>query len=431
MGAMHDEEEELALNAKAIGLAIGGAIVAGLLFVLARRDDEKSVVARVEGTAETAVDDLKQSGKEAKKKQKALRKAAEKQAREAADQAKELIAYAEADARNAERDMKAAAWDALQEAQEAEGRIRSASSRVAGDAAHLASKLTHEAKSLAEEGRDRIGHLRHREGTDFSAQDEIARLREELEHLRERTSGGRAARRELSALTAKITKSSGLDPNSVAADALAAGLDHLERSLKAKAPELLATKDRRQISSLLQSELGPVLRDSLLQAATTALSSWEAARAAVPELPKSQAQTLKAAVSDAPRQMAKVLHRADFVKNEEPEGISRVADDISAKAEAAASEAEARVRHVRDGIEANTAPAEVEAGSESTQEHGKLEDEHHGKSGLLWGAAALGLGIYALADHERREQFLKMANEASVLAQELLRDLQGYDDEFA
>jgi hypothetical protein len=43
----------------------------------------------------------------------------------------------------------------------------------------------------------------------------------------------------------------------------------------------------------------------------------------------------------------------------------------------------------------------------------------------------LGLAIYALADPERREQFLKLTNEATVLAQELLRDLQGYDDEFA
>jgi len=57
-------------------------------------------------------------------------------------------------------------------------------------------------------------------------------------------------------------------------------------------------------------------------------------------------------------------------------------------------------------------------------------DERHGKSGLFWGAATLGLAAYALLDPERRDKILKFANEASVQVQDLVRDLQGYDDEF-
>jgi hypothetical protein len=64
----------------------------------------------------------------------------------------------------------------------------------------------------------------------------------------------------------------------------------------------------------------------------------------------------------------------------------------------------------------------------------KVEDvageEHRGKAGLFWGGAGIGLALYALLDAERREQVLRLANEASVQVQELVRDLQGYDDEF-
>lgn len=423
MGAMHDEEEELALNAKAIGLAIGGAIVAGLLFLLARRDDKKPVAAQVESAADAAAAELKRSGKEAKKKQKALKKAAEKQAREAKQQAQELVARAESNARDAERDMKAAAWDALQEARAADGKLRAAGSKVAGDAAHLASKLTHDAKSLAEEGKGRIGQLRHRDESEFSAQDEVARLREELALLREQAPVGRGARKDLSEFAAKLTRKSGLEPNSVAADALAAGLDQLERSLKAKAPELLAARDRRQVSALLQSELGPVLRDSLIQGATAALSSWEAARSATSDLPRPHTQGLRAAVTEAPKQVARALHRSGAAH--EPELVSaRNGMEDFAKNEVEAANVDLdRARASAEG--------ETEAGSDSENSADVQSPAVHGKAGLLWGAAGLGLGIYALAVPARREQILKLANDATVLAQELLRDLQGYDDEFA
>jgi hypothetical protein len=57
-------------------------------------------------------------------------------------------------------------------------------------------------------------------------------------------------------------------------------------------------------------------------------------------------------------------------------------------------------------------------------------EEHRGKAGLLWGGAGIGLALYALLDAERRDRVLRLANEASVQVQELVRDLQGYDDEF-
>lgn len=428
---MHEEDEELALNAKALGLAIGGAIVAGLLFVWARRDDKKPVAAQVEGAVDTAVVELKHSGREAKKKQKALKKAAEKHAQDATRHAQDFVAHAEAEARAAEREMKAAAWDALQETKAAESRLRTASSRVVGDAAHLASKITQEAKSLTEEGKGRIGQFRHRDDLDFSAQDEIARLREELALLREHSTGGRSPRREFTALASKVTRKTGLEPNSVAADALAAGLDHLERTLKAKAPELLAAKDRRQVSALLQSELGPVLRDSLVQGATAALSSWEAARSASSGLPQSKPQGFMAAFAEAPHQIARVMHRTEPDLETSSASEATESDDDALHASAPSEPDRSDGRTFEERVQTASGSESGEATAASPEDRNLPTTEPHGKAGWLWGAAGLGLAVYALADPARREQFLKLANEATELAQELLRDLQGYDDEFA
>jgi hypothetical protein len=67
------------------------------------------------------------------------------------------------------------------------------------------------------------------------------------------------------------------------------------------------------------------------------------------------------------------------------------------------------------------------AAKEKTEDAG---EEHRGKAGLFWGGAGIGLALYALLDAERRDRVLRLANEASVQVQELVRDLQGYDDEF-
>ena len=68
--------------------------------------------------------------------------------------------------------------------------------------------------------------------------------------------------------------------------------------------------------------------------------------------------------------------------------------------------------------------------SESDDQSASDPGGKRGVPGLLWGGAGVGLAIYAMMDPERRESILKMANEASVQMQELVRDLQGYDDEF-
>ena len=51
-------------------------------------------------------------------------------------------------------------------------------------------------------------------------------------------------------------------------------------------------------------------------------------------------------------------------------------------------------------------------------------------SAFAWLVAAITVVVYVLLKPERRESLTRFADEAVVQAQELLRDLRGYDDEF-
>jgi hypothetical protein len=49
---------------------------------------------------------------------------------------------------------------------------------------------------------------------------------------------------------------------------------------------------------------------------------------------------------------------------------------------------------------------------------------------LLWAGAAAAIVFYALLDQERRQQFLRTAETVVTQVGELIKDFQGYDDEF-
>jgi hypothetical protein len=85
---------------------------------------------------------------------------------------------------------------------------------------------------------------------------------------------------------------------------------------------------------------------------------------------------------------------------------------------------------VGDATAAAQATTEETLTAAKEKEAEGVGEEHRGKAGLFWGGAGIGLALYALLDAERRDRVLRLANEASVQVQELVRDLQGYDDEF-
>jgi hypothetical protein len=403
MDPMHDEDD-VTLNAKAILLAVGGATVAGLLFVLARRDEKQD---RAEAVVEDIKHESKKAAKEAKKKRGELAAAA--------------AATVGFDAKAAERDLKAAAWDAQQEAREAESRLRAAGHRVVEDASHLASRFGSEARNLAGEGRERIAQFRHRDEPENAVEREIVRLRAEVEELRGQLGRpGKRPDRDIFGLTSRLTGKGSPASEAMVSQAAAAALAQLERSLKAKAPALLAAKNRAQVMEILQQELGPTLRESAVQAAAAALGLLETAR-------EERTET-RERVRDAAEQ----VRRAGI---DAQEAARIAADDARIAAEQAAESVRSNGKHRfwrphhEEPVAAISERAEelVEATAQKAE---SPSDGRRGHAGLLWGGAGLGLALYALLDAERRDQVLRLANEASVQFQELLRDLQGYDDEF-
>ena len=415
---MHEQDDTL--NIKVILLAIGGAAAAAILVALARRNDDtpkeraEQAVADVKSEIEK---DAKKAAKAARKKRKEVVAAAAKTGDRLGDDARQMAAALTADAKSAERDLKAAAWDAQQQAREAESRLLATGHRVVDDAAHLASKVGAEARHLAGEGRERIAHLRHRD----DAESEIDRLRAEIEELKERLEGtGRKAERDYLGLASRFTGKGKTARDDMAAQAAAAALAQLERSLKAKAPALLAARDKAQVMEILQKDLGPTLRESAVQAAMAAFGMWETGK----DRAQNVVEDARSAAYDLRQETRDELRHAEAAAREAAEEAERRAEAIKANGKRRLWRAPHEAHEIADAAAARTDESAAAA------ENVVAEEEHRGKAGLFWGGAGLVLALYALLDAERRDKVLRLANEASVQVQELVRDLQGYDDEF-
>lgn len=430
-----DEHDDVALNVKAILLAAGGAALAAWLFVMSRQKEEETPLAHAEAAVKDATKDAKKAAeraakeakKAAKKKRKDVAEATGEAGERIAEGVRDKVATVEADAKSLERDLKAAAWDAQQEAREAENRLRAAGLRMVDDAAHLASRVGAEARNLAGEGKERIAHLRHRE----EPASEIDRLRAELDELRARLEGTEhRGGRDYRAITSRLVGKTGPIPDAVASEAAAAALAHLERSLRTKVPALITAKNRGQMLEILQQELGPTLKESAAQAVAAAFSKWDAARERADE----SRERSREAIEDA---AAALRDLGDDVEESAREAADAAREKARRAEEAVARHAEETrldgMRKLWRSHEKETAPetvAEATEASERARMSGEAEEGQRGKAGLLWGGAGLGLALFALLDPERRDKVLRFANEASIQVQELVRDLQGYDDEF-
>ena len=440
MDLMQEHDDDL--NRKVILLSVGSAAVAALLIALARRKDDEGVTARAEDVAARAEDivadakrESKKAAKAAKKRRKEFVAAAAETGRRVAGDVRDATERLDFDAKAAERDLKAAAWDAQQEAKEAESRLRAAGHRVVDDATSLASWVGAEARNLAGEGREKIAQLRHREEGEITIEREVERLRAEIEALREQLrKTGQKVDKDALGLTSRFTGKSGPIAEAMASEATAAAIGHIERTLRAKAPALLAAKNKAQVVEILQKELGSTLRDTAVQAAVAALGKLDWTRESV--------NAAREAEDHAREGANEARDSARGLGDEVADDLKRAAGEARDAAEEAAHRAESiksngKRRFWRSSHDADDATASVEPTTEATltaaSEQAKEEErgeEHRGKGGLFWGGAGIGLALYALLDAERRDRVLRLANEASVQVQELVRDLQGYDDEF-
>lgn len=446
------EDEDLVLNAKAIGLAIGGAALAGMLFVLTRRDEKHD--SPVEALASEPIpESFAEAARGAASEARSHRETVETAIKDHGKSLKEAVTSNSIDSAELERDLKAAAWDAQERARLAESKLRAATSKVAGDASQIASRVGEEARHLADEGKGRLSHLRRASGSDS----EVERLKAELESLREELAGkAKSDAKDVLGVKKKLAgKKVGPLPEGVAGEAASAALENLEKSLKTKAPLLLAARNRAQALEIVQREFGPVLRDSALLALSTALGSAERASQKAASAPQDIKQRLShVATPDVSATFSDIGDKVRTATDAATAEALKARDEAEAEARAARAEAErlkeelaAKLEEMKHAADANGAqslwsrqeaeqavtegpPDLLEEGSESDAESASDSGGKRGVPGLLWGGAGLGLAIYAMMDPERRESILKMANEASVQMQELVRDLQGYDDEF-
>jgi hypothetical protein len=253
-------------------------------------------------------------------------------------------------------------------------------------------------------------------------------LRAELEELR---SGHGSSGRGLSWISPRADRPFGPKSRSMevmASEAASAALSQIEKTLRAKAPELIAAKSRAQLMEILQRELGPTLRDSAVQATMAAVAAMEAAREGAGRDVERRA---KDAGADTRRRADDLNESARTLADKLREATRHTSDSAKETIEPALANGKERIELTGDAIREATAEQRkaVDEAVSSASEH-ESSEERRGKSGLFWGAASMGLAAYALLDPERRDKILKFANEASVQVQELVRDLQGYDDEF-
>src|SRR5215212_12139995 len=440
MDLMQEHDDDL--NRKVILLSVGSAAVAALLVALVRRQEDEGLATRAEGVAarvEDVVADAKQESKKAakaaKKKRKEIAAAAVASGRHVADEVRDATEHLSVDTKVAERYLKAAAWDAQQSAEEAENRLRAAGHRVVDDATHLASWFGAEARNLAGEGKEKIAQLRHREEDEGTVDREVERLRAEIDELKEHLrKSGQKLDQDASGLTSRFAGKSGPIAELVASEATAAALGQIERTLRAKAPALLAARNKAQVMEILQKEFGSTLRDSAIQAAVAALGKLDWTR--------ESGNAGRGAEDQAREAVDEARGSAPELGDDVAKDLARAAEEARDAAQVAAERAESikangKRRFWQASHDASDATAGADAttqvtstASEEQEKEEEVGEEHRGKAGLFWGGAGIGLALYALLDAERRDRFLRLANEASVQVQELVRDLQGYDDEF-
>ncbi len=142
-------------------------------------------------------------------------------------------------------------------------------------------------------------------------------------------------------------------------------------------------------------DVAPSVRDVAFQAASTALELWHSAR-------ERAAETAR---TDVKEPAAHAVHAV--------EARAERAREASAAVASRAAELGERAR----SIPRRTAVATVDTGKDT----GAL---------LFWAGAAGGLVFYALLSPELREQATRAAQAASTQIRELVRDFQGYDDDF-
>lgn len=191
-------------------------------------------------------------------------------------------------------------------------------------------------------------------------------------------------------------------------------------------------KGRVKHAPKVKEEVVPSVRDVALQAATAALELWQAARERAGEVVETAEQVVAEPVSEAERKARSAAHllaesadqvadRAKHVRKDVRKNVTVHADELGEMARDATKVVAVRADEVTERAKDVTKSA-AEATVSTTRDTGAT---------ILWSLAAAGIVYYVLLDKDRREQVLKTAQSVIGQVREVIRDFQGYDEEFA
>lgn len=182
----------------------------------------------------------------------------------------------------------------------------------------------------------------------------------------------------------------------IAEQAASRAVSSAERAREVGATIAAGTSNRaRDLPQKVGDEIVPSLRDVALQAASAALELWQTARDRVGE-----------AADVAQAEVGEAAHLVGAAEKRAKQATSAVASRV----EAAGSRAKDASAHA----------AEVTV--ETSKDTG---------AALLWTGAAAAMIFYVMLSRERREQVLRAVDAVVKQSRELIRDFQGYDEEFA
>jgi hypothetical protein len=198
-----------------------------------------------------------------------------------------------------------------------------------------------------------------------------------------------------------------------------------------------------------KEEVVPTVREVAFQAAAAALDLWQAARdraegvvdAAGHRVAEPAADVVGRASRGAGSAAAHLAGAADTASDRAKSAASSVverAEDASDRAKHAATNVAVRAEDV-SGKAKGAAALAVDRAEDAT---GRAKEATKHAAGatvstsketlgtLFWTAAAAGIIFYALLNEQRREQILKALDSVFSQAREMIREIQGYDDEF-
>ncbi len=283
------------------------------------------------------------------------------------------------------------------------------------DAKGLVASAEDQARSLQKAGRKRAKKLAKSADRDLkhageTVESEVQRLSKETKKMFDR---GAKSGRKSAASAKKDVKRAGSDSaatiQGIVAHAVASALAgagraresgaHLADDARDRMPQWNRTAEKAgsdmvaSIRRKVEDDVVPSLRDVALQAASLATEMWQSARERVSDNVPVESVTQRAA-------------KAVGIGGDRAKGASSTVSDKAGEIRDRAKDASRR-----------TAGATVH----TTKDSGAL---------LFWAGAAAALIFYVLLDQERRDQLTRSAQAATTQVQELVRDFQGYDDEF-